>query len=106
AGLVSRLDDEGQISISVLRIDDVVDQLGLSRVDFLKSDIEGAERHALVGAQKTLQKFGPRMALCIYHLPDDPEVITNIAHELFPYTVAKNPSGTQAFFNPQRRLEG
>jgi FkbM family methyltransferase len=102
AGLLSRLDAAGQISIPVVRIDDVVDELCLPRVDFIKADIEGAERHALEGAGRTLQKFGPRMALCVYHLPDDPEVIHNLAQSLFPYAVTRNASGTQAFFQPSK----
>lgn len=100
AGLISRLDEQGEISIPVVRIDDIVRELDLPRVDFIKADIEGAERHALEGSQETLRKFGPRMALCIYHLPDDPQVISKIAQDLFPYTVTKNFSGSQAFFQP------
>jgi hypothetical protein len=49
--------------------------LGLDRVDFVKMDIEGAERHALAGASEMIARHRPRMAICVYHLSDDPQVI-------------------------------
>lgn len=61
--------------IPVLPLDEIVDQLHLDRVDFIKMDIEGAERYALLGAWKTLARFKPRMAICTYHLTDDPVVV-------------------------------
>jgi FkbM family methyltransferase len=56
-------------------IDKLVAELNLPRVDFIKMDIEGAERNALQGARQTLAKHHPRMALCTYHVHDDPVVI-------------------------------
>jgi FkbM family methyltransferase len=65
----------------VLPLDDLVEALNLQRVDFIKMDIEGAERRALRGAQQTLKRFRPRMAICTYHQADDPVVIPQIAKE-------------------------
>ena len=42
------------------------------RVTFLKLDIEGAEMAALIGAKETIKKWKPRLAICIYHRPEDP----------------------------------
>ena len=53
-------------------IDKMVAELGLTRVDFIKMDIEGAEQRALQGGRSTIAKFHPRLALSAYHLPDDP----------------------------------
>lgn len=61
--------------IDARRIDTVVAELALERVDFIKMDIEGSERHALAGARGALARWSPRLALCTYHLPDDPEVL-------------------------------
>jgi hypothetical protein len=33
--------------------------------------IEGAEQKALAGAQQTIAKYHPRMALCVYHVEGD-----------------------------------
>lgn len=37
------------------------------RCDFLKMDIEGAERAAIAGAVETLRRDRPRLALAVYH---------------------------------------
>ncbi len=52
-------------------IDDLVAERGLERVDFIKLDIEGAELHALRGAQRTLREHRPKLAIAAYHLGDD-----------------------------------
>lgn len=38
---------------------------------FLKVDIEGSESDLLHGAQKTINKYRPRVALSVYHYPTD-----------------------------------
>lgn len=65
-------------------IDDFVRENNLSRVDFIKSDIEGFERHLLEGAQETLAHFAPKLAICTYHLPDDPEVLSGLIKKANP----------------------
>jgi len=75
--------------IPVMPLDDIVLDLHLDRVDFIKMDIEGSERHALRGAEQTLRRFKPRMAICVYHLPDDPEVIPQVVAQAQPtYRIA------------------
>jgi FkbM family methyltransferase len=48
-----------------------IDDLGLERVDFIKLDIEGAELAALRGARATLVRDRPRLAISLYHRPED-----------------------------------
>jgi FkbM family methyltransferase len=62
-------------------IDETVESLGLERVDFIKMDIEGAERQALRGARHTIARWKPNMAVCIYHRPDDPQAIPAAVRE-------------------------
>lgn len=47
--------------------------------DFIKADIEGAERRMLAGAQETLARCAPKLSVCTYHLPDDTEVLHGLA---------------------------
>ncbi len=48
---------------------------GIDRVDFMKMDIEGAERQELKGVDGLLGKWKPRLVLDPYHLPDDAVVL-------------------------------
>jgi len=54
-----------------ISVDDFVQARDLKKVDFIKSDIEGAEPYMLKGAINTLKKFTPTLAISIYHNMDD-----------------------------------
>lgn len=58
---------EGGQSIQVQSLDQFVSENKIKRVDFLKMDIEGAEIEALKGAQKTIERDTPDLAITIYH---------------------------------------
>lgn len=63
-GQISRFTEENTgISIPVVRLDDVVDD----KVTFIKYDLEGADIPAIRGAEKTIRKYKPKLALSIYH---------------------------------------
>jgi len=53
--------------VETLSVDDLVVGRHLSRVDFIKLDIEGAELAALKGATETLKRDRPKLAIAIYH---------------------------------------
>ena len=56
----------------------------VKKVDFIKADIEGAERDLLAGAENTIKRFKPKISIRTYHLPDDPEVLYNIIKKYVP----------------------
>jgi len=52
--------------VETITLDDLMGELGIGRVDFIKLDAEGAELDVLKGAQNTLSK-GTRLAIAAYH---------------------------------------
>ena len=78
--------DRGQEKkcIECTTLDEWVKENDIPHVDFIKADIEGAERDLLKGAQETLRRFKPRLAICTYHLPDDPQVLEELIKQAVP----------------------
>lgn len=62
-----------------------MDNLISEKVTFIKMDIEGAEYNALLGCKKIIREQKPKLAICIYHKPEDiieiPELILSINKE-------------------------
>lgn len=82
----------GTVKVPVRPLDDILRSIGVDRVDFVKMDIEGAEREALRGMANLLRKWKPRLMLDSYHLEDDDVVL--------PATVASlNPA-----YSPHRKV--
>jgi len=73
-----------KVKVPLTTIDLLVEDLHLPRVDFIKMDIEGAEKWALRGGTQTIKKFHPRMALSIEHLPDDAYAIPRTVKTIWP----------------------
>ncbi len=69
------------MDIPATTIDRLVERLGLDKVDYIKMDIEGAEREALKGALETLRHHRPRLMLDSYHRKDDSTVLPKIIRE-------------------------
>lgn len=79
-------------TVKITALDTFVREQGLTKVDFIKADIEGAERDMLAGARNTLKTFAPKLALCTYHLPDDPQVLERLILDANPkYKVRHGP---------------
>jgi FkbM family methyltransferase len=100
AGVESRVHESGELRVLSVTVDEVANSLQLKQVDFIKADIEGAERVALGGAKETIAKFAPRMVFCTYHLADDPVVIPAIVQRIRRYDVSFNMGRSQVFFRP------
>jgi FkbM family methyltransferase len=87
--------------IDLTTIDNLIGSLNLRRVDFIKIDIEGAEKNALLGAKQTLRRTRPRLAVSSYHKKGDPAEICSTVWSLQPgYLVEskdrlRNPDGSE-----------
>lgn len=81
SGSSSKISTNGQEKIFV----DKLDNLNIKDITFIKMDIEGAELDALEGAKETILKYHPKLAICVYHKPDDlwkiPEQILSIRND-------------------------
>jgi FkbM family methyltransferase len=55
------------LQVETQSIDDLAEERKLSHVDFIKMDIEGAETKALLGAEQTIRRHRPRLAISVYH---------------------------------------
>ena len=68
--------------IQVDRIDNIFHHD--EKITFLKMDIEGAELSALHGAEKTIKRDKPVLAICVYHKREDLIAIPQYIKELVP----------------------
>jgi FkbM family methyltransferase len=57
----------------------------IPRVDFIKLDVEGAEVSALSGALDTIEQMRPKLAVSLYHKPDDLFSLILLLRERFPF---------------------
>ncbi len=80
----SAMSDEGEVIVKTITLDDYVNENNLASVDFIKADIEGAERLLLKGAKNTIKTFKPKLSICKYHFPDDPEVLKALILDACP----------------------
>ncbi len=58
---------QSECRVKTMHIDGLVGSGMAKKIDFIKMDIEGAELQALKGAEKTIKKFKPKLAITVYH---------------------------------------
>ena len=88
AGSNGRVMPNGSITVSIARID----SLGLSKVDFLKVDVEGYEGSVLDGAKDTIRKCHPILFLEIH-----PGLLTNHTHDQIISFIRKQYASLKAY---------
>lgn len=76
--------------VRTITLDEWAAQNQIDRIDFIKADIEGAERFMLMGGMHVLHDFAPRLAICTYHFKDDPIVLENIIRQANPQYVIEH----------------
>jgi len=73
-----------EAKIPMTTIDDFVAAERPGRIDFIKMDIEGAELAALQGAAGTLLRDRPKLAISLYHRPEDFVTIPRFLSTMLP----------------------
>lgn len=61
------VEEKAGISINVTSLDNFFLKQQISKIDYIKMDIEGNEMKALLGAEAIIRKFKPKLAICVYH---------------------------------------
>jgi len=52
-------------------VDELLERPGVDRLDLIKLDVEGAELKALRGAERTIRRHLPKLAISVYHRESD-----------------------------------
>ncbi len=81
SGPGSRASEAGEIFVEGVNLDSI---LSNERVTYIKMDIEGSEEKALLGCKRTIISQKPKLAICVYHKPEDVVQLANIILELNP----------------------
>lgn len=69
----------GSVIVEVTSLDDIFSPMDESQwPTFIKLDIEGAEKEALLGAEQIIRKKHPKLAICVYHRPQDIYELTQL----------------------------
>ena len=71
--------------VPLRRLDDLVISGDIPKVDFIKLDIEGSELQALLGARQSIEKYRPKLAISVYHKPNDLFEIIHFIRSNFPF---------------------
>lgn len=82
-----------------------------TKVTYIKMDIEGAEWNALCGLRKTISRFHPKLAICVYHKRDDyfriPKLIEEISPKTYDYYIRQyryTPTETVLYAIPRNAI--
>lgn len=76
--------ENNEIAVSrvpVVAIDNVKE---CKNATFIKMDIEGSEYEALLGAEQTIMRNKPKLAICIYHSNEDMVRLQELIHNMVP----------------------
>ena len=66
--------------VSMVKIDGLTDE----KIDYIKYDVEGAEREALIGSEETILRDKPTLLISLYHRSRDVFSLINYVKESYP----------------------
>ncbi len=82
AGIVSKGNIVTKVKeVPVTTVDAV---LGGVAVDYIKYDVEGSEREALLGSAETIRACAPKLLVSLYHRSEDLFLLPELVRELYP----------------------
>lgn len=81
---VSAGGNKNSVACEVISIDEFVAANRIPSVQLIKLDVEGAEADAIKGAIRTIMAHRPKLAISLYHKPEDLYFIPRMVHEISP----------------------
>jgi FkbM family methyltransferase len=81
-GKVALENEKNTYNINISKIDSLLKNN--QRITYLKADIEGFEQEMLKGAEKTIKRNKPKIAITTYHTQNDPDEIVSIIKGFVP----------------------
>jgi FkbM family methyltransferase len=89
------LENDNIVEIKTCALDEFLKD---EEITFIKMDIEGAEIKALQGAKNIISNQKPKLAICVYHKPEDIFEIPELLLKLNPeYNFKLRHYGTSAY---------
>lgn len=79
----SHIEKNGRLDVGVTDLDSYCSEKGIVPT-YIKMDIEGAEKEAIFGAKENIKKCKPKLAICLYHKPEDIYEIPLLVYKLNP----------------------
>ena len=70
-----------EVSTPLLTVDEIVKDDG---VDYVKYDVEGAEKEALLGTRETIRRCRPALGVSVYHRSEDLFTIPLLLKNMYP----------------------
>ena len=80
AGLAEEGISKRRAEVNAITVDSI---LGAG-VDYIKYDVEGAEKEALEGSREVIQKYRPDLLISLYHRTEDLHALILQVHEICP----------------------
>ncbi len=85
AGCGSRpFNDKDSVQVDAISIDEFKKQYKIDKIDFIKLDVEGSEKNALLGALSTIKSDRPILAVSIYHSKQEMIELPILLSEICP----------------------
>jgi FkbM family methyltransferase len=83
----------GYVSVQARTIDQIIAELLIKHVDWIKIDVEEAEIEVLRGLRKTLAMYAPRIVVEVQwkHLKDFRALMENCKYKVYPIEGEQNP---------------
>ena len=72
--------EHSEDAVRMLKLDSLTDE----KIDYIKYDVEGAEREALIGSRDVIMGDGPTLLISLYHRSRDIFELINMVKEKYP----------------------